>query len=100
MKENQKAVLSFYQYLTPDDRKELVAAWIRQGETLRPQFDDITMSISAEGVPLQPGSKVVHQFMLYHGPVKAALLGDFSGDKAVSEALVDRYVNTLRTCEP
>ena len=45
---------------------------------LRPQFDDITVRVNSEKIELAPGAKVAHQFMLYHGPVKAALLGAFA----------------------
>jgi YidC/Oxa1 family membrane protein insertase len=46
---------------------------------------------------LQPGVHDVHkhQFLLYHGPVKVALLAQFSGDKAVPSELVRRYTDDL-----
>ncbi len=83
--------LSYYD--TPDGRR--IATWLRLGETARPQFDDITVRVHSEIINLQPHDKVVHQFMLYHGPVKAALLSQFSGEKEVPSELVERYTHTL-----
>lgn len=91
IEKGQKAVLSFY--LTPKD--ELVATWIRLGDSLRGQFDDITVRVNSEVISLEPGDKAVRQFILYHGPVKAALLAQFTGDKAVPDELVERYTRTL-----
>src|SRR5262245_45834436 len=72
-----------------------VAAWIRPGTNPRPFLDDITVRVNSEPISLQPGSKVAQQFLLYHGPVKTRLLGQFSGDRTVDEGLVDRYTDTL-----
>jgi YidC/Oxa1 family membrane protein insertase len=91
LKDGDKAVLSHYE----TDKGELVASWVRIGETLRPQFDDITVRVSSEVISLSPGDKVKHQFMLYHGPVKVALLAQFTGEKEVPAELVDRYAETL-----
>jgi YidC/Oxa1 family membrane protein insertase len=98
---DQKVVLSFYE--TPETAPEgkiRVATWVRLGETLKPQFDDITVRVNSEALDLAPKhKKIVHQFLLYHGPVKTALLGQFSGDKEVPAEVVDRYTHTynLRT---
>src|SRR5262245_56253003 len=73
-----------------------VAAWIRPGTNPRPFLDDITVRVNSEPISLSPGAKVAHQFMLYHGPVKTRLLGQFSGDRSVDESLVDRYTDTLQ----
>lgn len=43
-----------------------------------------------------PGGKKVHRLLLYHGPVKPKLLGQFTGDLAVSPELVDRYSYELQ----
>ncbi len=93
LQEGQPAVISFYQTPAPESR--LVAAWVRLGTTLKPQFDDMTVRVNSEKLELPPGAKVAHQFMLYHGPVKAALLGQFSGEKEVPAELVERYASTL-----
>ena len=53
IKEGDKAVLSFYE--TPDGRK--IASWVRVGETLKPQFDDITVRVNSEVVALALGSR-------------------------------------------
>ncbi len=89
--EGSRVSLSYYE--TRDGRR--IATWLRLGETPRPQFDDITMRVQSEVVNLQPHDPVVHQFMLYHGPVKAALLSQFNGEKEVPQELVDRYTHTL-----
>ncbi len=86
-----KITLSFYE--TPEGKK--VATWLRLGASLRPQFDDITVRVNSESFQISPGEPVKHQFMLYHGPVKAALLGQFTGEKEVSDELVERYTHTL-----
>jgi len=91
LEENQKAVLSFYE--TPDRKR--VATWIRLGETPKPQFDDMTVRVNSSEVALVPGEVVRHQFLLYHGPVKSALLAQFSGEKEVPAETVDRYTLTL-----
>src|SRR5262249_51702515 len=68
---------------------------IRRSQTPRPFLDDITVRVNSEPFDLHPGEKVAHQYLLYHGPVKTRLLGQFSGDGAVEEKLVDRYTDTL-----
>jgi YidC/Oxa1 family membrane protein insertase len=57
----------------------------------RPQLDDITMRVVS--VPVAPGATVAHKYMLYNGPVKVRLLGQF--DRAVAEDLVTRYEDEL-----
>lgn len=89
--EGDRAVLSFYE--TPEGRR--IATWVRMGETLKPQFDDITVRVNSVVVPLAPRDVHKHQFLLYHGPVKAALLSQFTGDRAVPPELVDRYTGDL-----
>ena len=85
------AVLSVYE--TPDGKH--IASWVRLGETLKPQFEDITVRVNSEVIDLHPREVVKHQFMLYHGPVKSALLGQFRGEKDVPAELVDRYTYKL-----
>lgn len=74
---------------------ESIATWIRHASTYRPYLDDITVRVNSELIELKPGDRVAHQFMLYNGPVKTALLGQFRGDKAVDPDLVTRYTDTL-----
>jgi YidC/Oxa1 family membrane protein insertase len=96
VEEGQRIVLSFY--TLPADAKgnvKRIATWGRLGDAPRPQFDDITMRVNSEVITLEPGEPVTHQFLLYHGPVKTALLAQFSGDKEVPAELVDRYTTTL-----
>lgn len=93
LQENQSAVLSFYK--TPDPDSKLIAAWVRIGTSLKPQFDDITVRVNSEKIELAPGAKAAHQFILYHGPIKAALLAQFTGEKEVDPDMVVRYHDTL-----
>jgi YidC/Oxa1 family membrane protein insertase len=87
-----RAVLSYYEL---PGGKEKIATWVRLGETLKPQFDDITVRVMSKVIDLNPREVVKHQFVLYHGPVKAALLAQFKGDEAVDSELVSRYTETL-----
>ena len=87
----QQVTLSWYK--TPDGRR--IATWVRVGTTPRPQFDDITVRVNSEPVLLSPGQVVKHQFLLYHGAVKAGLLGQFTGEKEVPSKTVERYTDTL-----
>lgn len=84
-------VISFYK--TSDGR--LVANWVREGQTPRSYFDDITVRVNSEEIKLRPSEKALHKFLLYHGPVKTRLLGQFAGEKAVEPDLVKRYTTTL-----
>lgn len=94
--EGELATLSFYEARDVHGGfTQRVASWIRVGASLKPQFDDITVRVQSEKMELLPGAKVAHQFLLYHGPVKAALLGQFSGDKEVPADFVERYTHTL-----
>jgi YidC/Oxa1 family membrane protein insertase len=61
----------------------------------KPQLDDITVRAVSELLTLEPGKPVVHQYLLYHGPVKVRLLGLFSGAMAVDPQLVQRYERSL-----
>lgn len=89
--EDRQVTLSSYKM--PDGKR--VATWVRVGTTPRPQFDDITVRVNSEPVLLAPGQVVKHQFLLYHGPVKAALLSQFTGVKEVPADVVKRYTDTL-----
>jgi YidC/Oxa1 family membrane protein insertase len=75
-------------------------AWARATDEGRvnptkPQLDDITVRTVSELLTLEPGKPVVHQYLLYNGPVKVRLLGFFSGAMAVDPALVHRYETAL-----
>ena len=89
--EGSRAVLSYY--VLPNGQR--VASWIREGQALRPAFDDLTVRVNSEPIELKTNFPVAHQFLLYHGPVKTRLLGQFRGDQSVPAELVDRYTDTL-----
>ncbi len=62
-----------------------------------PQFDDITVRVHTKVLDLKPDAPVEHKYLLYHGPVKVALLGHgIGGSEPVDPALVTRYKDTLR----
>jgi YidC/Oxa1 family membrane protein insertase len=62
----------------------------------RPYLDDIQMRMISRELDLKPGQSVVHQYLLYHGPVKVRLLADTSSRlQGASPELVDRYINKL-----
>ena len=94
--EGDPIVLSSYRSNTPDgEPSKRIATWVRLGKTPRSQFDDITVRVSSEVETLSPGDVVKHQFLLYHGPVKSALLGQFTGDMEVPPQLVEEYTDKL-----
>jgi len=97
LKEGAKAVVSYYEVPQADPKKNFkVATWIRMGNTPRSTFDDIMVRVTTVPVELMPGKKQTQQFMLYHGPVKTRLLGEFSGAKAVPPEFVTRYTDELK----
>ncbi len=59
----------------------------------KPFLDDLTIRAVSE--ELDPEAPVIHQYMLYQGPVKVRLLKQLKDEKAVDPELVDRYKNTL-----
>jgi YidC/Oxa1 family membrane protein insertase len=91
VKKGAPLVVSYYL----NDKKQKVATWVREGQTPRGYFDDITVRVNSEKIELKPSEKVIHQFLLYHGPVKTRLLSQFPSDQAVSSELVERYTHTL-----
>jgi YidC/Oxa1 family membrane protein insertase len=72
----------------------MVGTGIRRGRVPRYWQTDLMVRTVSE-VKLRPGGKAVHKYLLYNGPVKVALLSQFTGDKAVDSTLVDRYWDTL-----
>lgn len=84
-------VISYYE----NERGQRIATWIRKGTNPLPQFDDITVRVNSSELLIEPDTKIAHQFMLYHGPVKTRLLGQFGGDKAVPSETVATYTDTL-----
>jgi YidC/Oxa1 family membrane protein insertase len=61
----------------------------------QPFLDDITVRVISTPIKLEPNGSVVHKYLLYNGPIKVRLLGQFRGDKAVDPVLVTRYEDTL-----
>ena len=58
--------------------------------------DDITVRVSTKEIGLAPGAEETHKYLLYHGPVKPSLLGQLRGQREVDDAVVSRYVDTLK----
>jgi YidC/Oxa1 family membrane protein insertase len=80
----------------PDMDNNLWAVKVLPEGEAQPVFhDDITVRVNTEPLDLQKESEIEHHYLLYNGPVKAMLLGQMRGEKAVEEGLVDRYVHTL-----
>jgi YidC/Oxa1 family membrane protein insertase len=61
----------------------------------KPQLTDITVRAIAEPVDPKPGESVEHKYLLYHGPVKVALLEKLGGRGEISPELAQRYEKTL-----
>jgi YidC/Oxa1 family membrane protein insertase len=61
----------------------------------KPQLADITVRAIAEPLEPKAGAPVEHKYVLYHGPVKVALLEKLSGEGSISAELADRYANKL-----
>jgi YidC/Oxa1 family membrane protein insertase len=61
----------------------------------KPFLDDITVRLMTESLDLQ-GGEIEHKYILYNGPVKVRLLGQLTGDKAVSPELVHFYEDKLQ----
>jgi YidC/Oxa1 family membrane protein insertase len=104
IKPGDPVLVNYYTVHKPGQAEPMrVATGVRPGRVPRPQLDDITVRVVsnelfAEGrAPIVKGDSlvVVHKYLLYNGPVKVSLLGQFTGDKAVKPATVDRYESTL-----
>ena len=76
---------------------EFVRATVEgEPDKAKPQLDDITVRAIAEAVDPKPGEAVEHKYVLYHGPVKVALLKKLAEAKGGIDAkLVDWYADTL-----
>src|SRR5262249_46736934 len=62
----------------------------------KPRLDDITVRVVSQPLDVKTGGEIVHKYLLYNGPIKVRLLADGSdGQRAVPQALVDRYNFTL-----
>ncbi|MGF1582189.1 MAG: membrane protein insertase YidC [Gemmataceae bacterium] len=86
-----KAIFSIYEA----DTGEFVVSRVRKGTKPWMEFADITVRMVSEA--FQPEEAPVHDFLLYHGPVKVRQLNNFvyNDQKKVDPALVDRYSEEL-----
>ncbi len=92
LKKGDNVVINYYD---AHDRG-LVATGVRPGSVVRPHLADIAVNVTSQTpAELQPGQRVVHKYLLYNGPVKVSLLGQFTGPMAVDPELVERYWSTL-----
>jgi YidC/Oxa1 family membrane protein insertase len=82
---------------TSDTSDRMVATQILGGEHLHDLIpDDIAVRVVTEPIQLdKPGDEVTHRYLLYNGPVKVRLLGQFSGAAAVDDKLREYYENDL-----
>jgi YidC/Oxa1 family membrane protein insertase len=79
-----------------DGEEKFVAEGFRRGTVLKPFLSDITVRVVSGKVVPEPHDSVVHQFVLYHGPIKISQLSyatEVAGQ--VAPDLVERYANTL-----
>jgi YidC/Oxa1 family membrane protein insertase len=76
---------------------EFVRATVEgEPDKTKPQLDDITVRAIAEPIDPKPGEAIEHRYVLYHGPVKVALLNKLAEAKGGIDAeLTDWYANTL-----
>ena len=86
-----------YRHVASPDRVPYhVVAKVTKEMDGQPLFDnDVTVRLTSKIFQVNPGKTVSHKYLLYHGPVKAALLGDFSGEESVNPDQVARYVSRL-----
>lgn len=90
LKKNERVVITFYKL----DRGRRVAMNIRRGKEPHLFANDIMVRVNSDAIEIKPGQKVVHRYLLYHGPLKVALLGQM-GANSPTDALVTRYTHTL-----
>lgn len=73
----------------------VVVKVVKESEAQALFENDLTVRLVSKPFQVQPGKQVSHKYLLYHGPVKASLLGDFSGNEAVNPDQVAKYVTRL-----
>ncbi|MGL6094716.1 MAG: YidC/Oxa1 family insertase periplasmic-domain containing protein, partial [Fimbriiglobus sp.] len=81
-----------------EDMWDFVRATREPGPTddpLQPNLMDVTVRVVARPLDLRPGESASHQYVIYNGPVKVGLLRQLTGDRAVPDETVDRYLNKL-----
>jgi YidC/Oxa1 family membrane protein insertase len=93
IRERDAVLVNYYETF----KGRLIATGVRPGREPRPHLEDITVRVVSNKLftEAKPSNRVVHKFLLYNGPVKVSLLGQFTGEKAVNPDLVERYWGTL-----
>jgi YidC/Oxa1 family membrane protein insertase len=78
---------------TSDTSDRMIATQILGGEHLHDLVpDDIAVRVVTEPIQLdKPGDEVTHRYLLYNGPIKVRLLGQFSGAASVDDKLREHY---------
>jgi YidC/Oxa1 family membrane protein insertase len=100
------SVVAVTDKIFPDDpnepsRRQDFLAWARptvEGELnqKKPFLDDMMMRVVTEPLDVPASEALVHNYLLYYGPVKVRLLDSVGSDgKAVPRELVDRYIDQL-----
>jgi YidC/Oxa1 family membrane protein insertase len=75
------------------DRAQALTIYTGEDANNNMLFDDINVHLVSDAIELKPGAEpVVHDYLLYNGPVKVRLLGQL---RDVDPALIDRYEHTL-----
>jgi YidC/Oxa1 family membrane protein insertase len=79
-----------------DDHDHMVARHVYSGaEANRLLFDDINVHLVSDALDLKPHVELKHHYLLYHGPVKVALLDYMDGNQRPDPNLVKHYRDDL-----
>jgi YidC/Oxa1 family membrane protein insertase len=92
-----RQIAIYYRHIATPDKKPMYAVIdVRKETQAQPLFDnDITVRLTSKQFNLVAGKPVTHKYLLYNGPVKTSLLGDFSNNAMVNSEQVSRYTNKL-----
>ncbi len=92
-----RKIAVYYRHIPTVDKKPMyVVIGIRKESEAQPLFEnDITVRLTSKQFNLIAGKPVTHKYLLYNGPVKSSLLGDFSGNASVKSDQISHYSNKL-----
>ena len=80
-------------------RKTAATSWyvpiFARATCARRQLDDITIRVVSKALQLEPGKKIIHQFLLYPWSVEGAAWLNSAATRQSNPELVDRYADTL-----
>ncbi|MSR30216.1 MAG: membrane protein insertase YidC [Gemmataceae bacterium] len=92
-----RQVAVYYRHVPSSEKTPIhVVVGVKPDNLAQPLFEnDYTVRLNSRPVLLTAGKTVSHKFLLYNGPVKPSLLGDFSGNSAVNPDTLEKYVSRL-----